>query len=397
MKLAVITTHPIQYNAPLFKYLANDTDIDLKVFYTWGEDCLKDKYDPGFGRTINWDIPLLNGYNYSFVKNISKNPGSHNFKGIDNPGIIDDIKEFAPDMLLVFGWNFKSHLRILRYFKGKVKILFRGDSTLLDENGKSPVQKLMRRFFLKWVYKHVDIAVYYGKANQAYYLKHGLKENQLVYAPHAVDNKRFYDSGSNKFEQKAREWRRQLEIADENIVFLFAGKLEPKKNPELLLQSFARIKEKNVSLVIVGNGELEEKLKKNYSGLPGIHFVDFQNQSVMPVVYRLGDVFVLPSKGPEETWGLSVNEAMACEKPVIVSSKCGCVYDIVFNDVNGYSFISGEEDELVHQMQLCITNKSKLKEMGQQSLRIIKEYKIESFSDAIYKIINQLAESEVAV
>ena len=58
----------------------------------------------------------------------------------------------------------------------------------------------------------------------------------------------------------------------------------------------------------------------------------------MPIVYRLGDVFVLPSKGPIETWGLSVNEAMACSRAIIVSDRCGCGVDLVKEGINGYIF-----------------------------------------------------------
>jgi hypothetical protein len=132
-KLAVITTHPIQYNAPLFKLIAQNRVIDVMVFYTWGQSQDGLKYDPGFTRNVEWDIPLLEGYNYQFVTNISTNPGSHHFRGINNPGLIEELNKWNADIILVFGWSFKSHLHILRHFKNKKTLLFRGDSTLLDE------------------------------------------------------------------------------------------------------------------------------------------------------------------------------------------------------------------------------------------------------------------------
>jgi len=66
-KLAIITTHPIQYYAPIFKLLSERKKIEICVFYTWGKDALKDKFDVGFGKKIEWDIPLLEGYNYNFL------------------------------------------------------------------------------------------------------------------------------------------------------------------------------------------------------------------------------------------------------------------------------------------------------------------------------------------
>ena len=125
-KLAIITTHPIQYNAPLFKLLTERNKIAVKVFYTWGETVLTDKYDPGFGKIIKWDIPLLAGYEYSFVKNIAAKPGSHHFRGVDNPTLNEEVKAWGADAILVYGWSFKSHLSSMRYFYKKIPVFFSG-------------------------------------------------------------------------------------------------------------------------------------------------------------------------------------------------------------------------------------------------------------------------------
>src|SRR5688572_4281377 len=131
-RLAIITTHPVQYNAPLFAMLHKRANILVKVFYTWGESVLKNKFDPGFQRTVEWDIDLLSDYEYVFVNNISRKPGSAHYSGIDNPGLSEEIDHWQPDAVLVFGWKFKSHLKVLRHYHGKIPVLFRGDSTLLD-------------------------------------------------------------------------------------------------------------------------------------------------------------------------------------------------------------------------------------------------------------------------
>ncbi len=133
MKLAIVTTHPIQYYAPLFKMLHERGVVQIKVFYTWSQSQQGSKFDPGFGKNIEWDIPLLAGYNYTFVDNISSRPGTHHFKGIVNPTLNDEIEQWKPDVLLVMGWSFHSHLKSIRYFYKKIPVLFRGDSTLLAE------------------------------------------------------------------------------------------------------------------------------------------------------------------------------------------------------------------------------------------------------------------------
>jgi glycosyltransferase involved in cell wall biosynthesis len=133
-------------------------------------------------------------------------------------------------------------------------------------------------------------------------------------------------------------------------VFLYAGKLKSKKAPDLLINAFLSLGEENIDLVICGNGELEIKLKSLASGNSNIHFLPFQNQQEMPIIYRIGDVFVLPSRGPGETWGLSVNEAMACGLPAVISRNCGCYPDLIVEGETGFTFIN--EDELLLKMTL---------------------------------------------
>jgi len=365
----------------LFKLLAERKNIDIKVFYTFSQSQKGGQYDAGFGKIIKWDIPLLEGYDHVFIKNVAKRPGTWHFRGVINPTLNSSIEEWEPDAILIYGWSFKSHLQCIRNFFKKIPILFRGDSNLID--AKNRFKKIARNLLLKWVYRHVDYALYVGTANKLYYLQNELKEDQLLFAPHAIDNKRF-SADEQLFQQKARQRRGEMGITEENIVFLFAGKLEPKKNPELLINVFQKIDQQS-HLIIVGNGVLEKKLRQNYTS-ENIQFIDFQNQTEMPVVYRMGDVFVLPSAGPGETWGLSVNEAMASARPVIVSDKCGCAVDLVENGRNGYVFKSNNETDLLDKMKLML-DKKKLKKMGEHSKRIIQDWSLENICYQIENIV----------
>ncbi|MET0570901.1 MAG: glycosyltransferase family 4 protein, partial [Pedobacter agri] len=330
-KLAIIITHPIQYYVPVFQLLAKE--CELKVFYTWGEAGAKAKYDPDFKQLIAWDLPLLEGYDFEFLTNSSKDPGSHHYGGIINPDLSEKISSFSPDAILIYGWAYKSHLSAMRYFKGKIPLWFRGDSTLLNEtNG---LKKILRTLLLKWVYKNINKAFYVGTANKTYFQKYGLKPDQLKFAPHAVDNERFSENKS----AEACLMRENLGIGVNETLILFAGKFEKKKCPDLLLQAFLDLKMENTHLLFVGNGELEEGLRSKVKSLklkaeslkPNIHFMDFQNQSYMPVVYQACNLFCLPSQS--ETWGLAVNEAMGCEKAMLVSDRVGCASDLVKNGI----------------------------------------------------------------
>jgi glycosyltransferase involved in cell wall biosynthesis len=377
-KLAIVTTHPVQYNAPLFALLAQRQKIRIKVFYTW-EQARGSVYDPGFGQIRHWDIPLLEGYEYCFVQNTARSPGSHHFAGIHNPGLIRDIEDWGADAVLVFGWAFRSHLSLLRHFKSQLPVFFRGDSTLLDE--QPGVKKWARRLFLRWVYSHVDRAFYVGRNNRDYFRKHGLNGEQLVWAPHAVDNGRF-TSINNEQQEELYRWRAELQISDTDFVVLFAGKLEAKKNPLFVLDLAKKLTGAHIKFIIVGNGDLEESLKaKNREGR--VVFLPFQNQSKMPLVYRLGNVLLLPSKGPGETWGLAANEALACGLPVILSDKVGSAPDLVGDKNTGIVF-SGNDVNRVAGYICSLQKDERFYQQGSEAARQhIRAFSFENIAGAI--------------
>jgi glycosyltransferase involved in cell wall biosynthesis len=380
MRLAIIITHPIQYYAPLFKLLHNDKNIAIKVFYTWGETA-KHKLDPGFGINIDWDIPLLEGYEFEWVQNTATNPGSHHFKGIINPGLTDQIKSFRPDALLVYGWAYHSHLKIIQYFKSKIPVYFRGDSILLDE--QKNIRSFLRSIYLKWVYSHISHAFYTGSNNKAYFKKYGLSDIYLSFVPHAVDNERFFIPRH----REAALLRQNLAINNDDTVILFAGKFEQKKSPLLLLKSFESLRMPGVHLLFVGNGLLENLLKTNAANLKNVHFMPFQNQSYMPVIYQVCDLFCLPSKGPGETWGLAVNEAMASGKAVLVSDKTGCAIDLVIPGFTGAIFKSEDLVDITEKLKLLINNKTDLKMMGNNARNKITGWSLNNQVTQIVKII----------
>ena len=383
-KLAIITTHPIQYYAPVFKLLQERNLISIKVFYTLGETS-DPKPDPGFAKNISWDIPLLDGYDFEWLVNTSDSPGSHHFKGIITPGGIGQIQKYKPDAILVFGWAYQSHLQIIKHFNAKLPVYFRGDSTLLNE--KPGIKNSLRYVFLRWVYTKISHAFYVGENNKAYYKKFGLGESQLSFAPHAIDNDRFDADRS----VEAGELRSSLNIAEQEILILYAGKFEPVKNVEVLLKAFMALNRQNVHLLLTGNGPEEKKLKTLVAGsdsLRHIHFIDFKNQSYMPVLYQAADLFCLPSKS--ESWGLSINEAMACGTAILASDKVGCAVDLIKIGENGATFRSGDINNLERNLRQLTNSKSQLVKFGQQSKFIIRSWDFLNIATAIEnKLINE--------
>jgi glycosyltransferase involved in cell wall biosynthesis len=384
-RLAIITSHPIQYNAPWFKLLAQSKEIRPKVFYTWEQTGNGAKYDPEFGKEIEWDIPLLEGYEYVFVKNIASDPGTHHFKGLINPSLNKEVGEWEPDAILVFGWSFVSHLSCIRYFHKKLPVLFRGDSTLLNET--PGIKKQLRRLFLKWVYRHIDYALFVGKHNKDYFLKHGLQENQLIYAPHAIDNERFAEPDA-VYNGKARQWRNDLGISENELVLLFAGKLEYQKNPFFLVEMMKGIKSDKVKIVFAGNGALEKDLKKAAAEDSRILFIDFQNQLQMPVVYRLGDIFILPSVS--ETWGLGANEAMASGCAVMMSEKAGGSIDLIQEGRNGIIFKTTDFEKCRHLIEQLAMNREELVAMKAASHLMILAFSYKHIVEALEGLLTNL-------
>ena len=378
-RLAVVATHPIQYYAPLFRRLAARGAVRLRVFYEWEGPA--ETIDHDFGRAVRWDVPLLDGYDHEFVPNVSPDPGTHHLRGLDNPDLVPRVLAFRPDAVLMFGWNFASHLRALRAFHGRVPVLFRGDSTLLDERpgARHLPRRLARRAWLRWVYRHTDVALYVGQHNRAYFRAHGVPEARLTHAPHAVDDTHFADPAHDA---EAQAWRRSLGIPDEATVFTFAGKLEHKKAPDVVLDAFVQADLPGAHLVVVGSGPMERALRETAAGSAAgavrVHFVGFQNQSRMPAAYRLGDVLVLASRS--ETWGLAVNEAFASGRPAIVSDRVGCAPDLVLEGETGAVVPAGDVATLARAMERTAPQAAR---MGREAQVFIEDWSMERLADAV--------------
>ena len=325
-RLAIIVSHPIQYFAPLYMRLAERGDIELRVFFTWhaGERSIHDR---GFQQDVTWDIPLTAGYAYEAVVNTARDPGLHHFRGLRNPGLVQRVAEWRPDVALVHGWAWLSHLQALRGLRARgIPTLFRGDSHLLDEARRGPRWRA-KLALLNWVFAWPAGFLVTGQANRTYYRTFDVPDDRLFPCPHSVDAARFAEPRA-ELEAEALRWRDALGIAREQIVILFAGKFEPRKRPVELAEAVLTLPPSAVA-VFVGAGELEPLLTAIAAAHPDrVRVLPFHNQSRMPIVYRLGDLFVLPSASGE-SWGLAVNEALACGRPVVVSDRVGCAADVV--------------------------------------------------------------------
>ena len=334
-RVAFLVSHPIQYYVPLYRRLVEQGGFEVRVFYTWhgGQSAVLDR---GFGKTFAWDIPLTEGYPFEVVPNVAREPGTHHFWGLRNPELLSRVLAWRPDVVHLTGYSYASHLSALRGLARRgVPVLFRGDSHLLD--GRRGWKWWLTRAALRRIYHWPAAFLCVGQANRAYYQACGVPTEKLFACPHSIEVDRFAEP-REQWEAEAARWRSELGVRAGERVLLFAGKFEPKKRPLELMQAFLHAASPECRLLMLGDGPLGDQVRSLAQQQPArLLTLPFQNQSRMPAVYRLGDVFVLPSAFAE-TWGLAVNEALACGRPVLVSDRVGCAADVVIPGFNGMVF-----------------------------------------------------------
>jgi glycosyltransferase involved in cell wall biosynthesis len=373
VRLALVVSHPIQYYVPLYRRLAARADLEIRVFYTWhaGE---QEAWDSGFQQKLAWDMPLREGYPYELVPNIARRPGSDHFWGLRNPELLGRVLKWQPDVVHLTGYAYWSHLRLLRSLaRRNVPVLFRGDSHLLSP---TPAWKSrLKHVLLSRIYRYPAGFLYVGKHNRDYYESFGVPPEKLWRSPHSIDTERFAQP-AQVLEQQAREWRRELGIGDEQVVLLFAGKFQEKKQPIALMRAVQRLEMPSLVLVMIGDGEFRPEVERVAAENPArFRVLPFQNQSKMPVAYRLGDLFVLPSLFGE-TWGLAVNEALACGRPALVSDQVGCGPELIQPGVTGDVFGARDWDDFHRKLVLLTRNRSTLAEMGQAANKLSSEFSL---------------------
>jgi glycosyltransferase involved in cell wall biosynthesis len=370
-------SHPIQYFSPLLKEL--DKVTGLEVYY-YSDASLKTGVDSGFGKKISWDIPLLEGYKYTFLKNYRRNRGLNSrFLDVWNPGVWNVVRKSKARIVWVNDWTYSSTWLVLlaAKFFGK-EVWLRADNPANQELNKSRKLLLIK----KMIFKHfllrffVDKCLNTGKQSRLFFNFYGVHDERQIYTPHAVDNNYFRRSALGNYGQ-VLAFKQRLGIPKEKKVILFAGKYIPKKRPIDLLQAFIDLKSDNYYLVLVGEGELRPEMEQLIQShdLKNVLLTGFINQSEIPSYYSIADVFVMCS-GAGETWGLAVNEAMNFAKPIIISDTCGCSVDLVKHGENGFIFKEGNKEQLAAYLQKTLDDEAFCKKAGQKSVDIIDTFSI---------------------
>lgn len=334
-KLAVVASHPIQYQAPLFRVLGQR--LNLTVFFAHRATDL-DQSKAGFGVGFEWDTDLLAGYNYEFLRNAAKSPGLDHFAGCDTPEIGIRLADRHFDAVLVLGWHRKCFLQTIFAAKRHgLPLLVRGDSHI--ETPRSMVKRSAKRIVYPTFLRLFDAALYVGKRSKAYWTHYGYPENRLFFSPHCIDTEWFVTRATVEARNTLRA---RLGISASTSVILFAGKLLPLKRPLDLVSAAAQLKVagKEIAILVAGAGPLANDMASAAEKAGVVfHALGFCNQSAMPAVYAAADVLVLPSD--RETWGLVANEALSCGRPVVLADTVGAAPDLALDNTVGRIFPVG--------------------------------------------------------
>jgi len=325
-RIGFLVSHPIQYYAPIFRELARR--CDLTVFFAHRQTP-EQQARAGFGVAFDWDVDLLSGYDSRFLANVARQPSTDRFAGCDTPGIADEIARGKFDAFVVPGWALRSYWQAVRACRRLgVPVLARGDSQLVSQ--RKSVVRLAKALAFSHLLRRFDGFLYVGQRNREYLRHYGVPAERLFFSPHCVDNDAFAAASSGI---RRAEGRRRV---------LFVGKLIGRKHPADLLHAVTQLGDETVQIAFAGSGELEAELRK-IAASSSIHadFMGFVNQSELPAVYASADLLVLPSDG-QETWGLVVNEAMACGIPAVVSNVVGCGPDLIEAGRTGATFAFGD-------------------------------------------------------
>jgi glycosyltransferase involved in cell wall biosynthesis len=375
VKLAILTTHPIQYHVGWFRALAKRSGVDLKVLYCH-EATPKEQADAGFGVEFQWDVSLFDGYAYRFLNNVARDRRVSGFQGLDTPEIKEIIARERYDAVMVNGWHYKSAWQtIWACWQTRTPVMLRSDSHLNTE--RSTAKRAVKWPLYRWFIPRLDGCLAAGQWSSDYFLHYGASRDRVFIVPHVVDTAYFRRQAEELRVQRG-VLRTQWGLDEPTTVFLFAGKFTKVKRPLDFVRAVGDAARAGspVAGLMAGDGpervDCEAFVRSN--NIP-VTFTGFLNQSEIVRAYVAADVLVLPSES--ETWGLVANEAMACGVPCFVTDSVGCGPDLIVERETGYIFRKGDTAALTSLMISSAKDEDLLKLMSKKV-----KLKAETFSVA---------------
>lgn len=391
MRLAYFVSHPIQYQAPLLRRIAQESDIDLTVFF-FSDLSVRGYADEGFGGVhVKWDIPLLEGYKHEFLPGFRKD-GGLGFARPMSYGIYSRLSRGKFDVVWVHGYHTLNALHVMAVAKLLgIPVVLRAESTL-DDRPRSRFKLTAKKLFFSLLENLVTCVTTIGEKNEAYWRTYFSPRTPSFRMPYAVDNV-FFSSRSAEAAPGREDLRRSLKLESQLPIILYASKLQSRKRCMDLVEAFLRLApascgEPPAYLLIAGDGEdrsaIEARIQQSES--TRIRFLGFQNQSELPRLFDLCDVFVLPSV--HEPWGLIVNEVMNAGRAVVVSDQVGCAPDLVRDGENGFIYPARDIEALTTALKKFIDDPSLACRMGRKARETIAGFSFQQDIDGLRKALS---------
>jgi glycosyltransferase involved in cell wall biosynthesis len=294
------------------------------------------------------------------------------------------LNELNPSTVLIPGWYNGPALVAALWAKlhGKHSILM--SETTEQDHPRVAWRELCKSILIKVLF---DSCVVGGKPHVRYLAQLGVPLTKIGHYYDVVDNL-FYRERSINIRREPE--LRTLQCLPE-LYFLYVGRLAPEKNLAVTLLAFAQYRELGGtwSFVLVGDGPDGPALRDlchDLDIIDGVIFAGLKTSSELAVFYAFAGCFILPSV--REPWGLVVNEAMASSLPIIVSSRCGCVEDLVEHGGNGFVFDPADPTRLV-QILFIVDRLSEpeLDKLRRRSWEIVTRYSVQHWAEQIAALV----------
>jgi glycosyltransferase involved in cell wall biosynthesis len=339
--LGYVVSHPIQYQAPLFRVLAKSKTVDFVALFGC-QFGLEPSFDPAFGKAVDFGIALLEGYQFSFLPQGAHRPDVDRFWGL-RFRYGRGFREPIPDVLVLHGWRtammwqaaVRCRLGSIPYFLRAETPAWSGpESSSASQSLQGAVKKHIRRTALRALIGQASGLLALGTANERFYSQMGASASKMVRVPYVVDNAAVASCASAGRASRC-SLRAGLGIGVDDVVLVGVGKLIPRKRTLDIVDVLRRLPD-NVHLVWIGSGEMEETVRSESSRLgvsQRVHLLGFLSS---PDTWRMlgaADVFVCPSEA--EPWGLVINEAVVAGLPVLATDQCGAAENLVLPKQTG--------------------------------------------------------------
>jgi glycosyltransferase involved in cell wall biosynthesis len=368
-RVVILTEIIAPYRIPVFNALARHAELDLHVLFMAETDKALRQWRI-HADEIRFSYEVLPSWRWRVGKS----------GVLVNRRVVPALEAASPQTVICGGYNYPASWRSLWWGRRRqVRFVLWTESNERDQRSGRAGVEWLKRYFVR----SCNAFVVPGKSSRAYLLRLGASDEVIFTAPNAVDNC-FFATQAEKIRSRESEFRSQLKLPARFI--LFAGRLVPDKGIFDLLDAYAKLEgelRRDVGLVFAGDGasrqELEQRAKRIRPGT--VCFPGFAQREDLAGLYALAEALVLPTHS--DTWGLVVNEAMACGLPIIVSNVAGCADDLVEDGWNGYVVPPENSEKLSVAIDSLVRQPDLRQRMSAHSLERIRSYSPEACADGL--------------